>query len=241
MIRYEDIFSMYAKNTNGKRIIGECLLGIFDTEKFRSCLDVGGGRGEIALMLSSKLNRVVVIEKIEEFCREIIEKSNNNIDVVCGDFQKFVDESTGFDVCIMSYFLDSYSPVKVDKFIKHAAGFSDRILGVTYLDGCQWDMFTNQVSKTLNFPRGGGFSRILSKLRRYNYDAKILSICSTCVFGDNVDDLYRNLSFFFKKNLAGYQESQDLFEEMLLDLCGYGDDRIYIELKEVIYEIVMPK
>lgn len=235
---YPNLFQRYTENTNGKLILGKSLYSIFEKVNHTTLLDVGAGRGEITLELSSLFEYIMAIEPKRKFIKELRNLEKSNIYVIEKKIQDFSCDIK-FDIILLSYFLDSISldqlPIVMDKlssFVK----MDGKIVGATYLNGCDWDEFVNAVCNKVTINRTGGTDRLVKKLEKVGYTIKVIETLDTNIFGDDEQDLFYNLAFFFKDDIDNYYRQQ---EEIIYILSDYSKrfDKALISVKEVIFEV----
>ncbi len=236
---YSDYFKKYASNTNGKKLIAKNLGKILQELKIISLLDVGAGSGDILFGVMDKLKYAVAVEPKLALSSIIEQRGLKNIEIIQDVIQNF-NSAKKFGCILLSYFLDTVKKeewnIILDKvnLMKDSNGI---ILGATYLEGCEWDVFTQYIKRNIDIPRSGGFGRITYQLREIGWDVRVRKIIDTEIFGENISELYNNLEFFYKSKVDVYRENKEHFIPQLELLSG-TTGRANITVKEVIYELL---
>ncbi len=235
-----NLFGRYTENTNGKDIVGNCLVNIIKKAEYKSCLDIGAGRGEIATVLAPALERIVMVEPCNRYIQEMKNGKHENIEIAEKRIEDYHTREQ-YDLILMSYFLDSFDEQRIRYYLELAWPMLEengKLVGVTYLDGCDWDAFIHHIAQRLTIDRTGGFSRLLERLRKRGWNMLILEIVDTEIRGDNLGGLYENLAFFAKDDLDGYRRFHDEYMEDLAKYISVSHGSVVISLKEVIYQII---
>ena len=234
-----ELFVKYINNTNGKNVLCNYLKNELPKYNYTSLLDVGAGQGEFAIGLTSILKSVIAVEPNHSFAQNLRDKNIKNLTVIEDTIQNYrTDES--YDIILLSYFLDLFKDFDIEIImnkimkLKSANGI---ILGISYLPHCDWDNYAHIIINDLKIERKGGIDRVFTKLEKFNYYCSIMNIIDTEIQGKTLEDLYYNLSFFFKKNLKGYYSNIDRYIKVLQKYSRIKDNRYSINVKEVIYEI----
>lgn len=237
---YSELFKNYVSNTNGKNLIANNIATLLLKEGYSNCLDIGGGNGKIAITLGKHLDKIVIVEPNKRLISDIKINKIANIQIVNKKIENYIPSQL-FDVVLMSYFLDSFDTGHIKYLLNKifpSIKKGGKIIGVTYLDGCDWDSFSCFVSKKLGIKRTGGLSRLLTKLRTIGLNLRVLKIVDTKIFGKNLDDLYKNLSFFAYEDFERYKKFKN---DMISKLAYYANiktQKAELSVKEIIYEIV---
>jgi ubiquinone/menaquinone biosynthesis C-methylase UbiE len=234
-----ELFVKYINNTNGKNVLCNYLKNELPKYNYTSLLDVGAGQGEFAIGLTSILKSVVAVEPNQSFAQNLREKNIKNLTVIEDTIQNYKTYDS-YDIILLSYFLDLFQDKDIEIImnkimkLKSAKGI---ILGISYLPRCDWDNYAHIIINDLTIERKGGIDRVFTKLEKFNYYCSIMNIIDTEIYGKTLEDLYYNLSFFFKKNLEGYYSNIDRYIKILQKYSRIKDNRYSINVKEVIYEI----
>ncbi len=235
-------FTGYLNNTDGKKLTGTALLEELAPYKNGLLLDVGAGRGELSTCLAPFFKRVVSVEPKGPLAKIIRDHFVDNIEVAESTIQDFQCGDL-FDVVLLSYFLDSFSVEETNTVMKKITGLKKpdgTMLGVTYYPNCSWDRYTQAVCEDLGIERKGGFHRVSSRLERLNYSCKIRRTVQTGIYGKSPEDLYYNLSFFFKSKLNIYLKKKEEFMKILNKYSELRNGMYCLNVEEVIFEITAP-
>lgn len=234
-----ELFIKYINNTNGKNVLCNYLKNELPKYNYTSLLDVGAGQGEFAIGLTSILKSVIAVEPNQSFAQNLREKNIKNLTVIEDTIQNYRTDDS-YDIILLSYFLDLFRDKDIEIImnkimkLKSAKGI---ILGISYLPHCDWDNYAHIIINDLTIERKGGIDRVFTKLEKFNYYCSIMNIIDTEIYGKTLEDLYYNLSFFFKKNLEGYYSNIDRYIKILQKYSRIKDNQYSINVKEVIYEI----
>lgn len=236
---YSDFFSRYASNTNGKNKISNELGLLFSKMSIDNLLDVGAGTGEIAIYLSKIVNRIVAVEPNIKLVKLIQQANKPNIEIYQCKIQDF-EYTQKFDCILLSYFLDTIPKTEWPSILKKLKSLlkpNGLILGITYLEGCEWDVFTQYIARQINISRSGGFGRVTLHLRYYGWDVVFKKLINTQIFGTTYNDLYDNLEFFYKAKIDDYRNNKEKYIHQLKNTAT-TNKRANIGVKEVLYKII---
>lgn len=238
MINYSSCFTQYADNTNGKKLLSAKLKEYLSNYIGGDLLDVGAGDGQITASLAPSFSKVVAVEPKPELASLI--PNERNINVIQDKIENYISRK-GYDVILMSYFLDSFTTEDIHfilrklRLLKKSSGI---MIGATYSSNCEWDQFTERVASDLGIKRKGGYERVHLKITAYEeFTCRIVDEVKSYIWGDNIQNLYDNLSFFFKSNIQEYHKRQKIYMEWLEEYCIYEQGKCCIEVIENIYEI----
>lgn len=238
-IEYQDLFGRYVDKADGKALVGDALAAIICASGARSVLDVGAGRGEIAARLLDVVDLVHAIEPRDEFCRVLRSLSARGLRITPTTVQEF-DTHERYDIVLLSYVLESINPEEWPEVLQRLSSFlrpQGRILGVTYLDGCDWDCYAAAVESCTGMVRKGGASRIFQGIRRSAHNVRILEVLDTHIWDVSCEALYQTLRFFFRNGMDSYVESHLKLLPELTELTTEQDGRTVLEVTEVIFSI----
>jgi SAM-dependent methyltransferase len=231
------LFDRYADHTDGKRLIAEAIQSVVSPQP-TLVVDVGSGSGEIAQHLAGWAKEVIAIEPSRDLAQQIRDRAVRNLRVIESTIQDTADPPVA-DLAVMSYFLDVidesiWGPVleKISSMLQ--AG--KPILAVSYLEGCDWDVFSQVVHTLYGTRRSGGYARGLFRLRRIGWDVHVLRILDTRIFGEDIAQLSEVLEFFYKDTLEQYRAARDVLKQVLSGLVD-DPDRPSLVVKEVLFEI----
>jgi SAM-dependent methyltransferase len=240
---YKGLFSDYAARTDGKFKIASEIFDLYPDISSMSVLDIGAGGGEIAKYLAERAERIVCIEQNGEFLDRIKEniRANKNSEIVLSTVEEWKSNET-FDVVLLSYVLDMYEDIgKFERLVTSAFSHSKdgrRVLAASYLEGGEWDVFTQHVAQHLRFQRTGGFARQVHKLRKIGFYIIIRKIFDTKVYDHSLEGLYSTLSFFAKDRIDQYNAHKDKLLPILENHSTREGKYVVTRIKEVIFEII---
>lgn len=155
MINYSRCFTQYAENTNGKKLLSVKLKEYLSSYIGGDLLDVGAGDGQITVSLAPSFSKVIAVEPKPELASLI--PNERNINVIQDKIENY-NSRKGYDVILMSYFLDSFTAEDIHfilrklRLLKKASGI---MIGTTYSSNCKWDQFTERVASDLGIKRKG--------------------------------------------------------------------------------------
>ena len=238
---YSDLFNRYTQHHTGRQSIGTGLLDLLKNYKANGCaIDIGAGNGDITCYLADLFYRVDAIERRDELANDIRAKKRNNINVIsCDIFDYFIDKR--YDLVLMSYLLDSIESIatyKLMSIVDELATPDGIVLGVTYLPDCAWYEFSSAICNELNIRQKGGMNNVFERLTDANYQCNIVKTIDSFIWGNSIDDLFQNLSFFYKSNIHGYIESKDKFVSLLKKFVCISNGLVELKVKEAIFNII---
>jgi SAM-dependent methyltransferase len=236
---YTDLFNQYLSHTDGKDLVADNLARLYRSKSSGTVLDIGAGKGDIAIPLAQVFHQVVAVEPEERFTQVIRAANLPNLIVYESKIEEFW-QAGKYDLILMSYLLDSMSSETISVVMNQVESMKapgGKIVAVTYLEGCNWDVFTHFIANQLGTRRNGGFSRLFSELKTIGWYIHIQKILETHIYGSNLDELYGNLSFFYKDNLDEYHANEGKFKPILRSLSAQAE-RVSLSIREVILEVV---
>ena len=196
---YSELLLDYCSSTNGKSLTASYLRNFCAQKDFSKLLDVGGGNGYIASELSKDFTEVVVIEPNVFLADKIRNLDLLNVKIIQNNIENItLDEK--FDIILLSYFLDTIPISKYRCIINKLNGLlssNGKIVCVTYLDGCDWDVYVRGMSNLLGEVRRGGYNQILSSLKNIDWYPQVIQIFDSALFAQNYDDLHKVVRYFF--------------------------------------------
>ncbi len=211
-------------------------------DSVRPSLDMGAGRGEIAEIIASASGRVEAVDPDAHMVSELrrLSRRQPRVIAVRDSLQTFSTESR-YDLVVLAYVLESIDGHDVPRHVERLLGLlrpGGRVVGVTYLDGCDWDAYSSAVEHVVPYGRTGGTGKVFGRLRRAGLNARILRILDTHISDSTVEALYLTLGFFYKRKLEAYLAHRDTLS---VELERYATPRgagVCLEVKEAVYEIL---
>ena len=240
---YSDLFSMYANHHTSKQSIGNKLVDLLKSNVNGGkdiAIDIGAGNGEITNYLADIFYRVDAVERSIELANTIRKKKRANINVITSDILNYTANEK-YNLVLMSYLLDSYyesiKTVEIMTIVDKLVANDGVVLGVTYLHDCAWDKFSEIVCNELDKPRKGGMKNVEGRLNKVGYKCHILKTVDSYIWGNTLEELFLNLSFFYKANITGYLENKEKYMELLEKYACTLNDLFVINVKEAIFDI----
>lgn len=233
--QYASLFDNYAAGTDGKTKIANALIELYPAEA--NLLDVGAGAGEIARAVSGHFRRVVALEPNKSLLPKLSANSPTSMDIVPCAIQDFETTET-FDIVLLSYVLDTMSTDDIGMVLRRIKSLvkpTSRVVFATYLEGCDWDIYSEFIRRNLSTKRTGGYSRLVRDLRSLGCYTHIRSILDTTIFADTLQQLYDRLAFFYKEQIDAYNAG---FSELSGFLGKLAGDSSRLAVKEVVAEIL---
>lgn len=241
--RYADLFEKYVQAADGKKLIGNALAEIASAYPDAHVLDVGAGSGEITGIVASAAGRVDAVDPNRYMVADLKKLSQRcaNVSPIEGRLQDF-SPSEHYDLIILSYVLESIGGNDVQEHAKRLHGYlrpGGRMVGVTFLDGCDWDAYSASVESLVPYKRTGGTGRVFNHLRQSGLNTRIIRIVDTHIFAPSLDELYLTLGFFYKRVMDNYiRLSGTLSSELRKFTTKDRGGELCLGVKEVIYEII---
>ena len=240
---YPDLFSRYAQHHTGKQNIGNELVELLKHNEKREndiAIDIGAGNGEITNYLADIFYRVDAIERNIELTNAIREKNRNNINVVLCDILNY-SSNEKYNLVLMSYLLDSYSDttktIEIMTNVNKLVANDGIVLGITYLHDCAWNKFSEIVCNDLNKHRIGGMKNVERRLSEACYKCHILKTVDSYIWGNTIEELFFNLSFFYKSKISTYLDNKEKYIKLLDKYASTLNDLFIINVKEAIFSI----
>jgi len=238
---YTELFNRYTRYHTGRQSIGNGLIDLLKNNETKSiAVDIGAGNGDITCYLADLFYRVDAIERREDLANSISNKKKDNINVIVSDiFDYSID--TKYDLVLMSYLLDSFDDLisinQLMSIVKKLITSDGIILGVTYLPDCAWNEFSAIVCSELSIRQKGGITNVSELLTAANCQCHILKTIESYIWGNSIDDLFLNLSFFYKSNINGYINNKDRFVALLEKNICTSNGLFELNVKEAIFDI----
>lgn len=241
--RYANLFEKYVRAADGKKLIGNALAEIAGMYSDAHVLDMGAGSGEITEIVASAASRVDAVDPNSYMVAELKRLSRRcaNVSATEARLQDF-STSERYDLIVLSYVLESIDGNDTYEHVKRLHGYlrpGGRMVGVTFLDGCDWDAYSASVESLVPYKRTGGTGRVFNHLRQSGLNARIIRIVDTHIFAPSLDELYLTLGFFYKRVMDSYISfSGALSSELSRYTTKSRGTDLCLEVKEAIYEIV---
>lgn len=239
---YANLFERYVRAADGKQVVGRALAKLLAGIPNAQVLDMGAGRGEITEIMASRAQRVDAVEPNEHLIIELkkIVDRKPNIHAISGSLEEF-STNRRYDLIVLSYVLES---IRSDEAMRHMRRLFEllrpggRVVGVTFLDGCDWDAYSAAVERLVHYGRAGGTGRVFDRLRDAGINARLIETLNTHIAAATPEELYQALGFFYKRQLSRYIERYGTLSSELMRYANVSKSRAFIEVKEVIYEIL---
>ena len=236
---FADLFKRYNDHHPGKQVTGESLAELLSNRKKGNlALDIGAGDGIVTSYLAKYFNRVDAIERNEELTRSL-ELRAGNINVINDDFLD-CELNDKYDFVLMSYVLDSYNKEKTGEIMRKISTIIAQdgiIVAVSRKGGCDYSKFSEIVCAELGIQRNGGMANVAKRLAPNGYGCSLLKSFDSYIWGKDIDDLFLNLSFFYKNNLDGYLGNKEKYTKLLREFAREHNKKPALHVREAIFEI----
>jgi hypothetical protein len=235
---FSELFERYSANTDGKEKIAEYINAIGEAKPGALLIDFGAGDGRLTRRLLRGFDNIIAVEKHESFRPSLA--AIPGVCVVASKIEDFTPPRP-YDVGLLSY---SLSGIPKQRFYDTVKRFLDRrgergqLLFVTFVDGCDWDLWANGIAKHLNVPRRSGLARHQEQLESFGFPSRVVTTWESSIWGENSDALYRNLGFFFYRNIADYLQDQSKLKPLLEEFQSWDGVRMNLSVQEAIVEIL---
>ena len=208
-------FTLYTSFTDGKLVVADALRKWSRSWDKNTLVDLGSGNGELLKLIAGDYRSAFAVE-----CESSYNDRLNAIPDVklLRSRMEDLDPIPGFDVALMSYSLTGVHVDSLPGFLGRlfdAMNPGGHILFATYKDGCAWDLFADEVYRELDIARTGGLIRHEDMIRKAGFETSVLGRVESSIWGENLDILARNLSFFFHKKSESYANDLRHFADVL--------------------------
>lgn len=243
-MEYSELFTNYTSKSNGKRLVANAVLDIMEANNLRVVLDMGAGNGELTRYLMPHAKYLVAAEPNAKFSRDLASLgTGDRYRYVQSSIEDFAWENGKFDLILLAYVLESMGGrekwASACQKLQSLLSAHGMLLGATYVDGCAWDTYATIVEKEIGLDsRSGGLSRVFPSLRNAGFNVQVRSILTTQIWGDDIDQLYDGLAFFFRRKADAYYSKRNFLLPSLRRVSSPFGSEVSIAVKEVIYEIV---
>ncbi len=219
---YVSLFTRYTDHSDGKAVLANAIVDIASDIRAASLLDLGAGNGDLTAALAKHFSGVLAVERNTGFCRRL--QQLEGVDVVSGRMED-VDLGGPHDMCLLSYSLDGVPSDRLEELLGRvlaSRSTTGAVLACSYLEKCAWDVYHEYVCEKIQVPRWGGINRYVEEITKRGFSCHIRRVERTYIWGDDVDDLYDNLAFFFMENLDRYYSVRSECRDALLHLSEEG-------------------
>lgn len=231
--KYKKSFNLFLKRTDEKSIIKKFIHQHITLRKDSTFLDIGGGNGSLALMISKKVNSTLIIEPNREFCKLLRKK---NISVINTKWEN-AQPNNIYDFILAAYVV-TYFPKKkmaklIEKMYKHLRhGGAALILSVDAKKG-SWRQIHTYFYKLIGHRHHSSDDELKKNIERYNPSTTIIR---THIVAKDADEMLKVLNFDFLR----YQKEFSKFSEHLktyMRKYSCKDGRICLEIVHNAYII----
>lgn len=236
---YPELFARYAAHTDGKKIIAAELIKLYPNASALRLADLGAGSGEIATRLAQAFKQITAVEPKGAFVDTLKQQGLPNLEAVQATIQDF-ETAHVYDVALLSYVLDSQAQPEIGRILDKIETFlapQGQVIGVTFLEGCAWEIFSTYTANLMQWQRGGGLNYVQAAVVESGRQLQTLKVVETKITGKNLDDLYGNLAFYCRQQPALYQQLRKPIMRKLQELVVQGLGFVYLPVQEVIFEI----
>lgn len=235
---FGELFELYSANTDGKEKVAEYVNSLGEARPGALLVDFGAGDGRLTRRLLRGFSNIIAVEKEESFHPSLA--AIPGVKVVASRIEDFTPPRP-YDVGLLSYSLSGipkprfYTAVKRFLDLRREGG---QLLFVTFVDGCDWDLFADGIAKHLNAPRRSGLAQHREELESFGFRTRIATTVATSIWGEDSDALYRNLGFFFYRQIAAYLRDESKLKPILEKLQSWDGVRMNLSVAEAIVEIL---
>ncbi len=231
--KYKKSFDLFLKRTDEKSIIKKFIYQHIALRKNVFFLDIGGGNGSLALMISKKVNSTLVIEPNREFCKQLKRK---NIRVISAKWENTRLSST-YDFILAAYVVTYFPKNKMTKLIekiyKHLQhGGVALILSIDAKEG-SWRQIHTYFYNLIGHTHHSSDNELKKNIRKYN---PIATTFRTHIVAKDTEEMLKVLGFDFFR----YPKEFSKFSEHLkkfMKKYSRKDGKICLEMVHNAYII----
>lgn len=203
---YAQLFTRYARNTDGKLRLARALADIFQTTSRGRLLDLGAGDGTLTGMIAPHFAETVAVERNPKFLVHL--DAIPRCSPQHATIEQFVESDSGlYDVILLSYSMTGVPDDQLDRVIKRLHDLraaNGKILLCSFDDACEWSRFASAASKQCGTVLKGGTSCYLAKLEKAGAHASVVRQVRTLIWDENIPALTDLMAFFFVNRLPLY-------------------------------------
>ena len=226
---YPSLFKRYIESTDEKKRIAEALIERVKDKGYKTLLDMGAGDGMLTGMLAKHLERIYAVEKNQTHREKL--KKFPNVRVIVEQMEKIGDKEIKLiekpEIVLFCYSLCSLKKDWIAPTLKSAFDFlapGGEVLYISFKDGCQWDLYTTELYRKLGLLKRGGIKQHDDDILNAGYRVKCEREIPSSIHASSLEELYKNLTFFFMPFHPQYLSSFDEYGEILQRYATVNSD-----------------
>lgn len=231
---YKKSFELFLKRTNEKKVINDFIEANIPLHKRSKFLDIGGGNGVLAKMISRKVGSVVIVEPNGFFLHDI--KCDGRLKTINAKWEN-VRLGDIYDFILVAYVITYFPKDKrkklIDKIYNYLApGGKALILSVDAKKG-SWRKIHTYFYKLIGHKHHSSDDEMKKVAKKYNAKKKVFK---TQVVSRNNEEMLKILNFDFGKHPKEYEKFSQRLRQFL---HKYTDEkgRVVLEMVHNAYII----
>ncbi len=237
LISYERSFDLFLKRTNEKKVISDFIKDHIPLQKRAKFLDIGGGNGALARIISKKVGSVVIVEPSEFFLHNL--KHSGNLKIINSKWEN-VRLNDAYDFILAAYVI-TYFPKDtreqlIEKIFKHLTpGGVALILSVDARKG-SWRKIHTYFYKLIGHKHRSSDDEMKKMAKKYKAKKKGFK---TRVAARNNEEMLKILNFDFGKYPKEYEKFSEKLQQFLHKYTDKSG-RVILEIVHNAYIINKP-